>query len=144
MTQSEDTKLNAVFSAIEEDLRINSGISTIQKVDLSGCNLTEIPTKIFELSASLTELNLGNNNLSDLPDKMASLTNLRILFFANNQFRTFPSILGKMRSLFMISFKSNKLESIPDEALRSTIHWLILTDNKLKGKFHGRNVLLFY
>jgi Leucine-rich repeat (LRR) protein len=54
---------------------------------------------------------------------------LRILFFANNAFKTIPLVLGKMKSLYMLSFKSNQLETIDAQSLSESVGWLILTDN---------------
>ena len=112
---------------------IASDPSSISRVDLSNCDLTEFPRELFAVAATLEFLNLGGNKLSSLPDDFASFQKLRTIFFANNDFESFPPVLGKMRSLFMVSFKSNKLKSVASESLSPSISWLILTDNMLTG-----------
>lgn len=109
---------------------INEGV-LLTEVDLSGCNLIELPEWLDPLADSLELLNLGGNHLSDLPSDFNKFRKLRILFFAQNSFQHIPVVLGSMESLYMISFKSNKLEKIAPEALPISIGWLILTDNRL-------------
>ena len=117
-------------------------------VDLSNCGLTSVPDAIFELGDSLELLNLGGNNLFELPDSMIKLQKLRILFFAQNKFQNIPIILGKLSSLFMLSFKSNQVSYIDGESLSPSICWLILSDNIISeipssiGKLTGLRKLM--
>ena len=67
-------KVVSVLKAIADGERLTH-------VDLSDCGLTSIPSELFQLGDSLVLLNLGGNQLSDLPDTMIELKNLRILFF---------------------------------------------------------------
>ena len=100
-------------------------------IDLSNCGLQEIPEQIYDLGDAVEMLNLGGNELSDLPDSIARLTKLRILFFAQNNFRCIPRILGTLSSLYMLSFKSNHIETIHPDALSPSVGWLILTNNHI-------------
>lgn len=95
-------------------------------------NLTEFPVEIFELADSLEILDLSNNQLSNLPDQLDTLVNLRILFLTNNHFETIPAVLARCPKLEMISFKSNRLTHIDEGVLPRDTRWLILTDNKLR------------
>jgi hypothetical protein len=99
------------------------------KIDLSNCNLYEIPNDIFLIADIVELLNLGGNHISSLPLSMINFRKLKILFFANNNFETIPIVLGSLPSLYMLSFKSNKISNIPCDSLSSSIGWLILTDN---------------
>lgn len=117
-------KVEGVFKSIADGERL-------VRVDLSNCELTSIPTAIFQLADCLEELNLGGNKLSSLPDTMAVFQKLRILFFAQNNFTSIPIVLGKLPALYMLSFKSNQLQVIEDASLSPSICWLILTDNKI-------------
>ncbi len=104
---------------------------TPSQIDLSNCGLTEIPPEVFALRGAVESLNLGGNQLTDLPDSISQLTNLRILFFAQNNFTSIPLVLGTLPSLYMLSFKSNQIDTIHPASLSPTIGWLILTDNKI-------------
>jgi Leucine-rich repeat (LRR) protein len=142
-----ETGVNKVSKLDDTVQRIRNG-ERLTKVDLSNCDLTEIPTEIFDLGSSLEFLNLGGNQISTIPIEIQKLTHLKILFFAQNHFEIVPPVLGTLPSLFMLSFKSNKIQEVPDESLSPSIGWLILTDNKIRripssiGKLRGLRKLM--
>ncbi len=95
-------------------------------------HLTTFPTELYELSDTLTELDLSGNKLNRLPDDFGKLNKLRIFFASNNEFETLPSVLGQCPNLEMIGFKANMLTEIEEYSLPINTRWLILTDNKLR------------
>ncbi|CAA6823102.1 MAG: serine/threonine protein kinase [uncultured Sulfurovum sp.] len=95
-------------------------------------NLEIFPKEILDLHETLEYLDLTDNNLSELPDDFAKLSNLKILFLSNNQFTVFPSILSKCKSLSMIGFRNNSIHTLEENALPLTTRWLILTQNNLE------------
>jgi hypothetical protein len=96
------------------------------------CGLTEFPKEIFTLAETLEILDLSGNDLSELPSSISQLKNLRILFFARNKFTEFPKVLSECLNLNMIGFKSNQIHTVPENAFPKKLNWLILTDNKIK------------
>ena len=96
------------------------------------CGLTEFPSEIISLAGTLEVLDLSGNKLSVLPDSIAELKQLKIIFFANNKFTVFPKILARCPSLTMVGFKSNQIHNVPENAFPPLLQWLILTDNKLE------------
>ncbi|WP_028768019.1 leucine-rich repeat-containing protein kinase family protein [Shewanella fidelis] len=115
-------------------------IEQLMSGQLQGCKrlqiaagLTEFPQAIFNLADSLEVLDLSDNNLSELPDNLDQLTQLKILFLTNNNFDSVPSVLARCPKLEMISFKSNKLTSVPEQSLPEQTRWLILTDNQIES-----------
>jgi hypothetical protein len=94
--------------------------------------LTEFPNEIFELADSLEILDLSNNQLTDLPNDLDRLVNLRILFLSNNNFEKIPKVVAACPKLEMISFKSNDLVEVGEEVLPLDTRWLILTDNRIE------------
>ena len=59
------------------------------RLDLSGENLTILPSKLFNLT-NLKELYLASNQLSSLPPEISQLTNLMILGLGDNQLSNLP------------------------------------------------------
>jgi len=102
----------------------------IKRLDLEA-GLTEFPQEILDLADSLEILNLTNNYLNALPDDFGRLQNLRIAFFSNNNFEELPTVLSQCPNLSMVGFKANKVRAIAENALPSSIRWLILTDNQI-------------
>jgi hypothetical protein len=113
--------------------RINRGDIEISTVDLSNCSLRSIPEELYQLRDHAELINLGGNELSSLPPWIAEFSKLKILFFANNNFEEIPAVLGRLPNLYMLSFKSNKIKSIEDERIPSSVGWLILTDNQFSS-----------
>ena len=104
-----------------------------QQLKLSGYDLTEFPTEILDLADSLEFLNLCDNQLSALPDEFEKLHKLKIVFFNNNNFEAYPSVLSACPSLSMASFKNNKIRAIAESDLAPTIRWLTLTNNQIEA-----------
>ena len=103
-----------------------------KRVKLS-CGLTSIPEELYSLSETLEILDLSGNNLSDLPMEITKLTKLKILFLSDNNFTVFPEILGSFPLLEMIGFKNNQIHTISEFALPANTRWLILTNNRLEA-----------
>ena len=95
------------------------------------CGLSTFPREIFELADTLEILDLSGNALSALPDDLARLRQLRIVFCSNNQFTELPAVLGQCRQLGMIGFRANQISGVPAAALPPGLRWLVLTDNQL-------------
>jgi len=78
------------------------------------CELTEIPSLIFKLSA-LQELNLGYDKISQVPKELLELKDLTYLKLPGNQFTEIPAIICQMKSLQALSMGGNQLREIPSE-----------------------------
>ena len=82
----------------------------------------------------LHRLDLSYNQLSRLPDSLANLQALEYLFLGNNQFSSFPTVLFQLPQLQHVSFFNNQLETIP-EAIKhcQAMQVLDLGNNNLKN-----------
>ncbi|CAN7563251.1 leucine-rich repeat-containing serine/threonine-protein kinase [Trinickia sp. LjRoot230] len=96
------------------------------------CGLTEFPRAIFDLADTLEVLDLSGNALSTLPDDLARLSKLRIIFASNNQFTELPEVLGECAQLSMVGFKANRIRVVSGRSLPPKLRWLILTDNAIE------------
>jgi hypothetical protein len=102
-----------------------------QRLDLSGCGLSELPSEVFALADSLEVLDLTNNALSHLPHTLPRLKKLRIIFASGNRFTELPPVLGQCEALEMVGFKVNRIGHVSASALPTRLRWLILTDNAI-------------
>lgn len=107
--------------------------AALTKLKLS-CPLQTFPTEIFDLGASLEQLDLSGTGLSSLPPDFGQhLPNLKVAFFSQCAFSTFPSALASCPRLEMVAFRGNGMAVLPEDALPPQLRWLILTDNKLSS-----------
>jgi hypothetical protein len=115
-----------------ENLQIlqSGNLVNAKRLDLN-CGLTELPREVFEHADTLEILNLTGNALTSLPEDLPRLHKLRILFCSDNNFTTFPEVIGDCSSLRMVGFKSNVIEQVPEMEFPEELRWLILTDNRI-------------
>lgn len=98
------------------------------------CPLESFPLEILELGQTLEHLDLSGTGLSSLPTGFgSSLPHLRIAFFSQCAFSTFPRELAACSQLEMVAFRGNGITDIPEDALPPRLRWLIMTDNKLNS-----------
>jgi len=84
------------------------------ELDLSGLELDEIPSSVFELT-SLRTLLLYNNNLSSIPSNIKSLNKLSSLSLNSNKFSEIPAEVCSITSLTELWICDNLLTTIPIE-----------------------------
>jgi len=120
--------INTITSLDELQSKKGQPISRIKIAE----NLTQFPEGIMAYTKTLEILDLSNNQLTALPESLATLTSLKILFVSNNLFTHFPTVLYHCPKLEMIGFKANKIKEVPEQALPKKTRWLILTDNQIE------------
>eukprot|EP00957_Ditylum_brightwellii_P211012 15365664-Ditylum_brightwellii.AAC.1 len=108
-----------------------SYLSKLTTLNLSGCNLTEIPSSITKYATNLKKLDIGDNpRLSTLPSSLCNLHKLEILFASNCPgIATLPPVLGNMTSITRLGWKSGSLTSLPHASIPPNVVHLILTNN---------------
>ncbi|PXW66645.1 leucine-rich repeat-containing protein kinase family protein [Methylobacterium sp. B4] len=94
--------------------------------------LRELPSEIFGLADTLERLDLSGCGLSELPDDLGRLHRLRVLFCSGNRFERLPPALGDCASLSQVGFRATGLREVPAEALPPKLRWLTLTDNRIE------------
>ncbi len=83
--------------------------------DLSfpGLGLSELPESLRQLT-QLRSLDLSSNQLTELPEFLDNLTQLRYLSLSSNQLTTLPEFLGDLTQLLSLILSYNQLTSLPE------------------------------
>nr|XP_022321142.1 E3 ubiquitin-protein ligase LRSAM1-like [Crassostrea virginica]XP_022321143.1 E3 ubiquitin-protein ligase LRSAM1-like [Crassostrea virginica]XP_022321144.1 E3 ubiquitin-protein ligase LRSAM1-like [Crassostrea virginica] len=105
-------------------------------IDLSKCELEEIPPIVFSLCKILSKeaVFLGDNWLSSMSGgKCIDLRTVRVLDLHSNEIKVLPSDIGNMTCLQILNLEGNKLSILPTsiENLKH-LQTLNLKGNKLK------------
>ncbi|KAI8571183.1 hypothetical protein RHMOL_Rhmol01G0099000 [Rhododendron molle] len=87
---------------------------SLQTLDLTQNNLSTLPDRICNLSC-LKRLRLKDNNVSYLPSGIGSLTSLEILNLSRNNLWTLPDSIGNLSCLKELLVGNNKLSHLPSE-----------------------------
>lgn len=93
--------------------------STAVRVILDSNGLNDLPVYSVitrdPLNGRITELNLSNRLITNIPKDIGSLSQLRILDFRNSLITTLPEQIGYLRSLTSLYLDSNNLYDLPEE-----------------------------
>ena len=95
-----------------------------QDLDLSGRGLTEIPEALTNLT-ELRNLQLCNNLIKIIPESISNLKNLERLDLGNNQIEEIPDSFIQLKTLKLLYLHNNKIQNIP-EAINRLTNLLVL------------------
>jgi Leucine-rich repeat (LRR) protein len=84
------------------------------KLDLSRNHLTQIPDKVFEIK-ELKVLKLFGNQLDSVSSRIGELVNLEELYIGKNNLTTLPKEIGQLKNLKILSLQYNEIDSLPNE-----------------------------
>ncbi|XP_054832036.1 leucine-rich repeat-containing protein 59 isoform X2 [Eublepharis macularius] len=102
------------------------------ELDLSLCDLNEVPVKELAGLPKATVLDLSCNNLTSLPSDFCSLTHLVKLDLSKNQLQQLPLDFGRLVNLQHLDLLNNRLSILPVSfAQLKNLKWLDLKDNPL-------------
>ncbi|MBE8988171.1 COR domain-containing protein [Nostoc sp. LEGE 12450] len=103
------------------------------ELDLSDNQLSNLPPEITQLS-NLIRLDLSDNQLSSLPPETSQLSNLLWLDLHNNQLSSLPPEITQLSKLTELDLNNNQLSSLPPEFTQlSNLTELYLNNNQLSN-----------
>ncbi|MBI1226243.1 MAG: hypothetical protein GC192_13500 [Bacteroidetes bacterium] len=80
-------------------------------LDISGQNLTEIPSEVFSSDAEV--ITLDSNLLNELPATIGQWSSCRQLYVRHNWLMVFPESASKMPSLELMDLTRNQIDHLP-------------------------------
>ncbi|KAL5258185.1 hypothetical protein ACHWQZ_G012972 [Mnemiopsis leidyi] len=120
-------------TTVPNELWDQAVVCSIVRLSMQYCGLTVIPEQALNLRGSLQELELGSNNLHQLPPEIGKLVKLRKLNLLNNNLKELPEEISSLVALEDVNLGQNKFEHIP-ECLYSLpgICNLIISNNQIR------------
>ncbi|XZN91424.1 MAG: COR domain-containing protein [Microcoleus sp.] len=102
-----------------------------EKRELIGNKLTEFPDVVLQLT-NLKILNLSNNQITVIPEAIAQLSNLTELYLWNNQITVIPEAIAQLSNLTELYLWNNQITVIPEAiAQLSNLTELYLSNNQI-------------
>jgi hypothetical protein len=102
-----------------------------QGLNLRDLQLTQLPDNLVEIK-QLKTLNLSGNRLTELPEWFEQLTQLQSLNLSHNQLTALPKWIGQFKQLKELRVSYNLLTELPDSLGHLTqLNYLDISKNKL-------------
>lgn len=113
--------------------RVAEGLgNSLTELDLSNNDLQDVPNELGKLKR-LVQLDLSNNNLQQLSPNMGNMDGLVFMNVENNQLVELPDNMWKMESLVIVRANFNSITFLSDSIkLCPSLSQLLLSNNKLK------------
>lgn len=83
----------------------------LKELDLSNNNLTNLPKEIAKITG-IQSLNLSNNQLSEIPDEIYTMPNLTHLYLGGNQFKNIPQSFVNLSNFIVFDTSDNPLHEL--------------------------------
>ncbi|XP_074551573.1 nyctalopin [Halichoeres trimaculatus] len=114
--------------------RTFTGLKKLVRLDLSDCNLFNIPDRIFIEQTALRELLCFQNNFRRIPGAIRGMENLTHIYLERNKIEAvaYNSLLG-LGSLKYLNLQENRINVIHDQAFQDLVRLenFYLNDNLL-------------
>lgn len=87
--------------------------NVVEMLDLSRNRLQVLPRRLILTMEALVELSLADNMVSQLPDEIGTLQNLKLLDCSHNALEFLPDGIGRLKHLETLSLQGNRLVALP-------------------------------
>ncbi|XP_015254979.1 PREDICTED: leucine-rich repeat-containing protein 20 [Cyprinodon variegatus] len=110
-------------------------LENIYIITLANNKLKAISSNFFSAFTQLRELDLQDNVLTKLPDKVGEMEHITSINLANNNFSFFPEKLTEIATLERIDLEGNSITELPLEKLCAmpALKWLNVKSNPLSS-----------
>ncbi|XP_050582558.1 leucine-rich repeat-containing protein 59 isoform X2 [Bombus affinis] len=103
-----------------------------EKLDLSLCDLKEVPIREIATIKKATHLDLSNNLLTSLSNTFVELKQIVILDLSRNMLTEIPENFGELRRLKHLDLYANQISRLPLSLSElKSLRWLDLKENPL-------------
>ena len=96
-----------------------SKLTNLTQLDLRNNQITQIPEAIAKLT-NLKQLVLNSNQITQIPEAIAKLTNLIQLDLNSNQITEIPEAIAKLTNLTLLDLRYNQIKEIPEAIAKLT------------------------
>ncbi|XP_076292073.1 leucine rich repeat containing protein 7 lap1 isoform X2 [Lasioglossum baleicum] len=86
----------------------------ICELNLSHCNLYDVPPDVFIYERTLEKLCLDCNRIKDLPRPLFQCHELRVLSLSDNEVTTLPPAIASLINLEYLDLSKNSIKELPD------------------------------
>ncbi|CAJ76930.1 Leucine-rich repeat domain-containing protein [Caenorhabditis elegans] len=97
----------------------------ITKVSIQDNGFKKFPKKFVIKFPTATILNMANNEISEIPEEVATWTSLKGLNAAKNKISKFPEPFLQLKNLIYLDLNGNQLEEIDVDLFYSSLPALI-------------------
>ncbi|XP_060528637.1 leucine-rich repeat-containing protein 40-like [Cylas formicarius] len=120
------------LSDVPDEVFLEAKEARVTIVDLCKNKFNKIPCGLQKITPYLSELNLSNNQIKEVPEYFSSLTTLKFLDLSNNQLSSLPSNLSELVSLRELVLFNNRFTKIPECVYpMAGLEILMFNDNSL-------------
>ncbi|KAF4073112.1 hypothetical protein AMELA_G00255130 [Ameiurus melas] len=146
---------------LEYQLYLSKEAGADDILDISNCELSEVPSSVFSMCkvlqkkvlilcgnelkslvpkscaistlATIKVLDLHENKLTSLPEDIGQLPSLQVLNAENNQIKALPASIGDLRNLQTLNMKGNCLRELPlSVGCMCSLRTLDLSENSIR------------
>lgn len=107
-------------SKMNDNMDKNKNKSNLDRLYLGNNRIRIIDIKSLLSNLFITELQIHNNSLTEIPEEIGELNLLKVLDISNNNLDGLPSVLGFMSALQKLSLEGNPIRTIRRSLLSST------------------------
>ncbi len=105
-------------------------LGKLEELDLSRKKIIKLPENLALLN-NLKILFLNNNQLITLPESITKLKNLECLYLENNQLKSLPKNIGDLESLQELDLANNQLNTLPKSIEKLSLERMMISDNPI-------------